>query len=307
MWLSASDQDSVPYGLCAGPAGIEPRRIARQSTGRPPVSRERRRRGRWTTVGRGLTDCRAMRGTPITGVSLRAARAVPFATVCLLVSGLGHSLAGGGAPPLHGLLLGGLAVLVAAMALAGRERSLPVVAGALTAGEFGLHLWFHHLHQAMSGGAMAGMPGMGDAAALSPLDLLASKLLCGPLPAGMTSADLVRMAGLDPAAYSDVAPHLPATASGWLGITPGMALGHLAAALVAGWWLRRGEAACRALLGLALVPLRFALALLFTTVPGTAGPSLRPPRRDHRARRLPAAVSSRGPLVRRGPPMLLAA
>jgi hypothetical protein len=240
-------------------------------------------------------------------VGLRVIRAVPFATVCLVVSAFGHRLAGGGDVPLTTLALGFLAVLGVATLSAGRERSLPGIAAGLLLGQLGLHLMFHQtgmsdsaMASMNSAGAMAGTPGH---LGLSPLDQLAARLLCGPLPAGMSSADIVRFAGLDPNGYSAAAPH---SAASWQGITLVMAAGHLLAALVAAWWLRRGEAACWRLLRLALAPLAGALTLLLGLVP--ANGAQRPVRRwAADAWRLPTAATLEHLLSRRGPPVLLPA
>ncbi|MHA6761730.1 hypothetical protein [Streptacidiphilus sp. PAMC 29251] len=209
-------------------------------------------------------------------LDLRVLRALPFAVVCVVVSAMGHDLAGGGAVPCGTLLLGGLAVWALAAALAGRERSLRSIAAALAVGQLGLHLLFHQLAMASGGmagmtgstrmGGMADMPGMAGMAmptgahaggGSSALAALAAKLLCGPggasaggasagltLPPGTTAAQLVARAGISPHLALASTPHLPLwTHTAYLGLTPLMLLGHLLAAATAGWWLRRGEAA----------------------------------------------------------------
>lgn len=96
-----------------------------------------------------------------------------------------------------------------------RERSLSTITGALGAAQLGLHLLFH-LAQGAGAPGMAGMPGMSS------------------MPA---------MPGM-PSAAAPVAPH----ALGWahallLGLSPAMLAAHLVATVLAGWWLRQGEAA----------------------------------------------------------------
>lgn len=261
-----------------------------------------------------------MSGMPSAAVGLRVVRAVPFASVCVVASALGHVWAGGGRIPLPTLLLGWAVVLAAAVACAGRERSLPTIAAGLAVGQLGLHLLFHRAHVAMDG--MAGMGGGADGAGgahgshpLSPLDRLADHLLCGPLPHGMTPAQLVSFAGLNPADYSSAVPHAPAS---WQGITVPMLLGHLLAAVVAGWWLRRGEAAVWRVLGLVLTPLtapltaalrllRLLLGGLTADADAATRGTLRPARWDAAPWRLPAAALLRHQLVRRGPPVPLPA
>ncbi|MFB6887921.1 hypothetical protein ACFCX4_01220 [Kitasatospora sp. NPDC056327] len=248
---------------------------------------------------------------------LRLARAVPFALVCTLIAAAGHALAGGGdvAPP--ALATGFAALLVLAAGLGGRERSLGAIAGALVAGQFGLHLLFHFAGGHAAGGAAGahhgGPPGSG------PLTLpqVAGRLICNEarpgtligLPGSPTAEQLVAGAGLDPQAYA--AP--PWWQGGVLGMTPSMLAGHLAAALVAGWWLRRGEAALWRLLRITATaarthwaaPLRTAFALAAVLLRGLFGPPAGPVRR--RAGRggddpLPAAAALRHSVVRRGPP-----
>ena len=292
-------------------------------------------------------------------LDLRVLRALPFAVVCLVVSALGHGMAGGGAVPACTLLVGGLAVWALAAALAGRERSLPSIVAGLAVGQLGLHLLFHTVDlgggmagmngmagmpsmpgmpgmEGMSG--MAGMAGTGGAAAAgnvhsggaSALAALAAKLLCGPdasasgaaLPPGTTAAQIVSRAGIDPHLVLASTPHLPFwTHTAFLGLTPLMLLGHLLAALAAGWWLRRGEAAVWRVLRVTAqvtetlartwtAPLRTLLALAAALLRGLLG-ALGP---DAGARFRPMDGGGRAPLrtaqlrhqlVRRGPPAAL--
>jgi hypothetical protein len=273
-------------------------------------------------------------------LDLRALRALPFATVCVVVSGLGHSLGGGGTVPLHTLLIGGLAVWAVATALAGRERSLGPIAAGLAVGQLGLHLYFH-LSGSMAGmsGSMAGMSGMsgmsGTASGSGPnsaLAALALRLICGPagasgaavtgLPPGTSAGEIVSRAGLDPHLAVTALPHLDLwTGSAFLGLTPLMLLGHLAAAVVAGWWLHRGEATvwrftqvtvrlAETLARTQLAQLRTALVLLGAVLRGLPGAPGRPRAgapRDAGPWRLPRTALLRHQVVRRGPPAPLTA
>ncbi|MFE1316525.1 hypothetical protein [Kitasatospora phosalacinea] len=261
---------------------------------------------------------------PVAAWDLRLLRAVPFALVCTLVAALGHARAGGAVAP-DVLLLGFAAVCAAAALVGGRERSLAAIAAALGAGQLGLHLLFHFFGGGLGGGApmahaqmagMAGMAGTAGSGAADPLAVVAGRLLCDDAPGnGLTVVPLdttpeqvVSAAGLDPqAVIAAAAPH--AAASGWLGLTPAMLLGHLAAALVAGWWLRRGEAALWRLLRTAALtarewaaPLRTAVALLTALLLGAERPAA--PRRAGRAEDwpLPVAAVLRHSVLRRGPP-----
>ncbi|GAB2737861.1 hypothetical protein [Kitasatospora kifunensis] len=238
------------------------------------------------------------------GWDLRLLRAVPFALVCTVVAAFGHSLSGGGEVAVPALLLGFALVAAVATLLGGRERTLLGIAGTLGAGQLGLHLLFHCLGHH----AMAGMT----------LDQVAGRLICNDmpgmtrvLPAGVSPAQLVGSAGLDPRSY-----HAVAAGPWWLfGLTPAMLLGHLLAAVLAGWWLRRGEAALWRLVRLAgsaarelqrwSAPLGRALALVAAVLRGllgVAGAGVRLPRPDREECRLPVAAVLRHSVVRRGPP-----
>jgi hypothetical protein len=247
-----------------------------------------------------------------TSWDLRVLRALPFAMVCVLVSAVGHACAGGGPVPLPTLLAGLLLVTLPAAALAGRERGLLAIATGLAVGELGLHALFHLTAHVGGTGAMAGMPAMAGSTS-DPIARLAASLLCGPLPQGKTAWQIVADAGLDPHLYLASLPaHTATTPWTLLGLRPEMLVGHLLAALVAGWWLRRGEAALFRLLALAVVPLRalvrHLVGLLATVLAGpvdTAGP--RVARRADSPWRLPGSLHLRHHLVRRGPPYALPA
>ncbi|MFC3999371.1 hypothetical protein ACFOVU_25900 [Nocardiopsis sediminis] len=85
------------------------------------------------------------------------------------------------------------------------------------------------------------------------------------------------------------------------GSGPGMLLAHLAAALVCAWWLRRGEAAAFALVGLVA---SLVLPVLLVLYRGSGHP-VRPPlrRRPGRGPRNRASSFLRHILVLRGPPL----
>jgi hypothetical protein len=192
--------------------------------------------------------------------------------------------------------------LAVAVLLGGRERSLLAIAGALSAGQLGLHLLFHFL-------CGPRMPGMHHGGGLT-LPQVASRLVCDESGTAALTDDpgrLVSAAGLDPAAYPAAA--VP-EAGGWLGMTGPMLLGHLAAAVLAGWWLRRGEAALWRLLRLTAdvaqefaAPLRTAFALLRTLLLGPVTTDRGRPGAPRAGDwRLPGAAGLRHSLLRRGPP-----
>lgn len=245
---------------------------------------------------------------------LRVLRAVPFALVCTLVAAFGHARAGGAVAP-DTLAAGFAAVCAAAALLGGRERSLGSIAVALAGGQLGLHLLFHRFADGLGGGAAMAHAQMAGNGSPDGLAVVAGRLLCNDtpgdgltvVPVDTTPEQVVSAAGLDPQAYAAAMPH----PSGWLGLTPAMLLGHLAAALVAGWWLRRGEAALWRLVRAAALtarqwaaPLRTAVALLVAALLGAPGTTV--PQRGGRPEdwRLPVAAVLRHSVLRRGPPVV---
>jgi hypothetical protein len=242
---------------------------------------------------------------------LRAARAAVFAAVCVVLSAAGHALMTGGPLPVWTVLAGFAAVFSVAYAAAGRERSWAGIAALLAFGQLALHTLF-------SFGMAAAAPAMsGHGTAGSGLSIL-DRLLCGSrdsagrimLPPGWSARDVVASAGLDPDAVGALPD--PAAAAGHASGPMifdggfGMAAAHVAAAVVAAWWLRQGEAALFRLLGrlhaVAVAPLRAVLALLFGTVPVRHVPS--PVRRTRHAVPLLRSAHLRHAVVRRGPPVL---
>jgi len=102
----------------------------------------------------------------------RAARAVVFATVCVTLATLGHSLAAREPVPAWAALTGFGAVLAVTLALAGHERSLATIAGGLLGGQFALHVLFASatepmLHHAATQADGSSAPGSGTAMTLA--------------------------------------------------------------------------------------------------------------------------------------------
>ncbi|MFE9391153.1 hypothetical protein [Streptomyces sp. NPDC006784] len=201
------------------------------------------------------------------GADLRLLRAAVFAAVCVTVSAAGHVLAAGTVLPFGTLALGFGCVFAVAVALAGRERSLPGIAGLLALGQVALHLVFSMGSHRLHGGAAAAAPAGPQPGGIQ---ALAGKLLCHGGTAPLSDAEARRVvvnAGLDPqtaagadgagrttadAAHAAGAGSFPGTpldclheaaraAAGLLDVP--MLLGHVCAALLLGWMLRRGEAA----------------------------------------------------------------
>ncbi|MFG3495981.1 hypothetical protein [Streptomyces sp. NPDC047928] len=253
----------------------------------------------------------------------RLLRAAVFTAVCLVLSALGHVLAACESVPWWTLAAGFLGVFVVALPFTGRERSLPVIAAALAGGQLALHTLFGLGQQ--HGAAQAAHGGPADDALIR----AAARLVCGAGMAALSPGDahrIVTAAGLDPAAAAaaatPAAPHAAADAQALPSLS--MALGHLLAALVTGWLLRRGDLALLQLARLAQVSargavevaeetlvrsLRGALVLVHAlmaglTVPTATGP--RPPRPDDDTPAPNPSDALQHSVIRRGPPAVLA-
>ncbi|MEE1794996.1 hypothetical protein PUR28_30205 [Streptomyces sp. BE308] len=264
------------------------------------------------------------------GAGLRLMRAAVFAAVCVVLSAAGHAFAAGSAVPLWTLLAGFAAIFVIAASLAGRERSLPSIAGALAGGQLALHALFG-----------AGSHGTGAANATGDHSLIrfAAGLVCGMGPSQLNAAEahrIVTTAGIDPEAVSQGHDHLASAGAAGAGVVPGatgtagaygpwmdllpnlpMFLGHLLAALATGWLLRRGEIALFRLATLSahgaqeltaaarLRALRAALALVRALRAGLPGQLSSGPLTLRTAEDVPAPATG-DPLqhmvTRRGPP-----
>ncbi|MFG3662360.1 hypothetical protein [Streptomyces sp. NPDC047706] len=181
------------------------------------------------------------------GAGLRIPRAAVFAAVCVVLSGAGHAIASCAAVPLWTLGAGFLGVLLVAAPLAGRERSLPGITALLAVGQTVLHTVFglgQHAAAAASEAAQA------DATLVAQ----AARLVCGSTAAAISPAQAQRILvearvhqGGDSGAH---AVHHPADAMSTAVGSPAaqlpslpMLLGHVLAAVVAGWLLRRGDLA----------------------------------------------------------------
>ncbi|MFE9483390.1 hypothetical protein ACFYNM_32890 [Streptomyces spororaveus] len=265
------------------------------------------------------------------GAGLRLIRAAVFTAVCVVLSATGHALASCATVPWWSLSLGFLAVFAAAALLAGRRRTLPGIAAGLTAGQLGLH-------------AMFGLGQHSAAAAQAPADTadaslaeLAARLVCGGNSVPLSPADarqILEAAGLDPAALAEQTAQAGQVAAQAHGahahvaqavatapatglFSPAMLVGHLLAALAAGWLLGRGDAALFRLVELSrrsaeaapTRPLRAALAFVRALGAGLAGSAARTPQ-GPRTGSDPALCTGREALqhtvIRRGPPVALA-
>ncbi|MFE0577854.1 hypothetical protein [Streptomyces sp. NPDC058874] len=257
------------------------------------------------------------------GAGLRLIRAAVFTAVCVVLSAAGHALASCATVPWWALCIGFLAVFAVAAPLAGRRRALPGLAAGLAAGQLSLHALFG-LGQHST--AAVGTPG---GAADGSLAELAARLVCGGNSVPLSPSDARRIlesAGLDPSALAEQATgqghsvhvaHAVTTAPETGLLSPAMLLGHLLAALVAGWLLGRGDAALFRLVELSRLtadtaPMRsLRAALTFVRALGAGlGAPARTPRTGRRTGNEPAACTGRVALqhtvIRRGPPAAFA-
>ncbi|WP_326598133.1 hypothetical protein [Streptomyces sp. NBC_01803] len=255
------------------------------------------------------------------GADLRLLRAAVFAAACATLAAAGHLSTAGPGIPLWTLATGWAAAFAVALPLVGRERrSLPAIAAILAAAQLALHVLYHlgqhgTLTARFGGGSSSGGGGGGGGG--GPV-ALAARLLCDDHAVDLTQAEAVRMvraAGLGPhaghggtgAAASTGGDSCLGDAIASLASWP-MLLGHLLAALTAGWLLRRGEAALWQLITLStqLPPLRRALRL--ARVLSGGGPRanvpapLLPPRADRAFLPAPRGVVLARAVTRRGPP-----
>lgn len=164
--------------------------------------------------------------------AVRSLRAAVFAAVCVLLAAAGHGLATGNVPPLWADGAGFLAVFAAGWLLGGRERSLQGIGTAMLATQAGLHIAFSHATATAPTAHMAHMGHM---------------------------AHMTHLHG------GDGHPVTQAHA-----MNPGVVAAHVLAALVASWWLRRGEAAVWSLL-------RWAVTFLPGLVAWWRAPAAPPP------------------------------
>ncbi|MFJ6832741.1 hypothetical protein [Streptomyces sp. NPDC091209] len=273
------------------------------------------------------------------GAGLRTLRAAVFAAVCVVLAAAGHGIASCATVPLWTLGAGFLAVFAVAAALAGRERALPGIVALLAFGQTVLHTLFGLGLQAgtttatgsmgsmSSTGSMASMGSMASGMSMSDASLVAraAHLVCGTAATAINPAAARKilvdaridtgMTGMT-SSMRHAADAVPASAGSPMAVLPSlpMLLGHVLAAVVAGWVLRRGDLALLRLMRLsaqgvtetALVrSLRAALTLvraLCTGLPGAPAVT-RTPRTALLVPLAPRTTALQHTVVRRGPPV----
>ncbi|MEU0028726.1 hypothetical protein [Streptomyces sp. NPDC006335] len=259
------------------------------------------------------------------GGDLRVLRAAVFAAVCVVLAAAGHSIASCATVPLWTLGAGFAGAVLVVAPLAGRERSLPGIATLLAVGQTVLHVLFglgQHGTTAMSSSmSMPSSTGSVQSASDAALVQQAARLLCGTTAAAISPARAQKIltdARLHPGTGTTAVHHSADTTTGtsvWPSLT--MVLGHVLAAVVAGWLLRRGDLALLRLAELstcsaqavaegALVrSLRGALALvraLRAGLPGAPEAGPRAPLAEALAPPRPRTAALQHTVIRRGPP-----
>lgn len=194
---------------------------------------------------------------------VRGLRAAVFTVLGVLLAAGGHALATGAAPPVGTQATACVPVFGAAWLLGRRERSLPAVAAGTLTAQGALHAWFG---AACRSGTASTRP------MRSPMSMPLHSLRAVPSRAPVPH------------------PHVLAAHA---------TAGHVLAALLLTWWLRRGEAALWSLLrrAAALVP---GLVAWWRAPGGPEVPDAARPARD--GRRVPRGRTLRHSVRRRGPP-----
>ncbi|MFI6543463.1 hypothetical protein ACIBO9_09470 [Streptomyces prunicolor] len=270
--------------------------------------------------------------TARSGGELRVLRAAVFAAVCVVLAAAGHAIASCATVPLWTVGAGFLATFLVVAPLAGRARSLPGIVVPLAVGQTVLHTLFGL-------GQTAATTTSADSLSASDATLVAraAHLLCGTTAAGISPAQahqILTDARLLPTSGSmgstgsmssmgsmhHPADAMSASAASSMSLFPSlsMLLGHVLAALAAGWLLRRGDLALLRLMELsahgvaegALVrSLRGALALvraLRAGLPGAPEAGPRPRRSAVFAPPAPHTTALQHSVIRRGPPVAAA-
>ena len=201
--------------------------------------------------------------------------------VCVVTTALGHALMSGDVLPWWATGLAFAGTTSGAWWLTGRERDAATVVGATVVAQGLLHLSFSFAHRLVQQpDAMAGMPTAHAASGMHGMVMHHPGAMGAPAPSPLPSAMTHQSSA-------------------------GMVLAHLAATVVCGLWLWRGEAAVhrigRALAAVVFAPLRRVCRVLFRTGAEGETPSCRAVTggREY-ARPNPSAL--RHVVVRRGPP-----
>ncbi|MEU2420455.1 hypothetical protein ABZ619_05245 [Streptomyces sp. NPDC007851] len=270
------------------------------------------------------------------GSGLRLPRAAVFAALCVVLAAAGHTLASCATVPLWTLGAGFLGTLALVAPLTGRARSLAGTVTLLAVLQTVLHTLFglgQHGGMAMAGGSAAAGSAMSSGSSTATGDAAlvqrAAELVCGAGVGQISPAHAYKILTAAHLGTSGSAlgtsdsvmdmtgmAHASDAAGSFAALLPSvpMLLGHLLAAVVAGWLLRRGDLAVLRLVDLsahgvaegALVrSLRGALALACALCAGLVAVPEAPARGGRGAWDEPPAphtVTLQHSLLRRGPP-----
>jgi hypothetical protein len=221
-----------------------------------------------------------------------AARAAVFTVVCTLLALGAHIPLASGGVSVPAVVLGAGAVFGIARVAAVRERGLGAISVLVTGCQFGLHMLFD-----------AWGPGASSQSGVSSLSSGADMASMG----SMASMPLMRDP-LDALSMAPMAPVASAPRAAPMGLSVGMTLAHVLAALAAAWWLRQGEAAVFASARWGWALMRSAgRALAWLLAGATVVVPPRITRTTQRAARSPSPYPSllmRFSVTRRGPPAL---
>ena len=177
-------------------------------------------------------------------------RAAVFTAVCTALALGAHLPMAAGGVPCPAVALGAGAVFAAARAAAGRERGLAAVGVLVGASQFGLHLVFDAAQRMAAPGSGGGdrclrcprcprCPRWPRCPRRCPTSSMPSMPSMPSTPSMHDPLAALSMAPMGPAATSAGAHAVAAP----MGLSAGMTTAHVLAALLAAWWLRRGEAA----------------------------------------------------------------
>jgi hypothetical protein len=227
---------------------------------------------------------------------LREVRAAVFAAVCVLVGVVGHDAFSPGGIPVWLLAACAGFLFLFARPLTTRERGLPSIVAAMAVVQLGLHEVFavaqHHSATTLAA-PMRHVPAVGT-------------WWCGPkAPSGLGrillssySASTLHSAGVS----TDMGPSMSGSS-----MSSGMLAAHVVAALLAAWWLRRGEAAAWALTRTLAIRIVLPLRLLLVAAAAWAWTPPKAVRPEFLAPDRPGpGLLIRFTVARRGPPSKLA-
>jgi hypothetical protein len=162
---------------------------------------------------------------------LPAVRAAMFTAVCLGLSVAAHRAMSQAAIPPWAIVLGGIGVYAPARLGSRRERGLLEIALLMGVLQIALHLLFAYAQDQAASAAQMSI-------SMSPVQS-AQSMPGMAMPAGTSMPSMSSVPGM--------AMSMPG-AGGGMRMSSGMLLGHVLAAAVCAWWLRRGEAAVHAVM-----------------------------------------------------------